>query len=399
MRGALQVDESIGELPGQLYLWPNAGSSFTRQAAAEFHTIGSPPLLEAALRTLCCCGARLAGPGEFTLRAFLAGRLDLTQAEAVLGVIDARDGNELNVALGQLAGGLGRPLHQVRDQLVELLAHLEAGLDFVEEEIEFITSRDLLAQLGAAARQVARIAAQLSRRAQLDETQRVVLTGQPNVGKSSLFNALAERSAAIVSPRAGTTRDYLTAVLSQDRLELIDTAGVDSILPQENPASAAQRMTDAQHEQAHLRILCLDATRPLGDWEQATLAACDERWIVAITKCDCTPQFAAPPGSVLTSSRTGQGLLELRQRIRDAVEALVPACAAAVPHTATRCSESLRLADQSLQRAVELVQRQSGEELVALEVRWALDELGQVVGAVYTDDLLDRIFSRFCIGK
>src|SRR5207248_7990151 len=136
------VSSELGEVPLVLYLWPT-GRSYTRQPSAELHLPGSPPILEAALAAVCQAGARLARPGEFTLRAFLAGRLDLTQAEAVLGVIEAQCRHELDAALGQLAGGLARPLTALREQLLDLLAQLEAGLDFVDEDIEFITAADL----------------------------------------------------------------------------------------------------------------------------------------------------------------------------------------------------------------------------------------------------------------
>jgi tRNA modification GTPase len=155
--GSLCVPELHSPLPCDVYVWSDAFGrkhlatsdaggtpapqvrSYTGQPVVEIHTLGSPPLLQVLLRTLCAAGARLAGPGEFTLRAFLAGRLDLTQAEAVLGVIDANDSRELNTALGQLAGGLARPLHRVRDALLDLLAHVEAGFDFADEELPFIT--------------------------------------------------------------------------------------------------------------------------------------------------------------------------------------------------------------------------------------------------------------------
>ncbi|MEX0612814.1 MAG: hypothetical protein WD229_11905, partial [Pirellulales bacterium] len=144
-------------VPCDLFLWPTV-RSYTREPLAELHTVGSPPLVEALLATVCRAGARLAEPGEFTLRAFLAGRLDLTQAEAVLGVIDAADRRQLDTALAQLAGGLSQPLSRLRDELLNLLAHLEAGLDFVDEDIEFISPSDLVAHLAKVQAQVAQIA-------------------------------------------------------------------------------------------------------------------------------------------------------------------------------------------------------------------------------------------------
>ena len=173
---------------------------------------------------------RLAQPGEFTLRAFLAGRIDLTQAEAVLGVVDAVDRRQLDVALEQLAGGLSHPLHALRDDLLNLLADLEAGLDFAEEDIRFVSSVELDRRLAGAAEKLDRLSARLSMRGEAHTAARVTLVGSPNVGKSSLFNALARQSAALVSPLPGTTRDYLAARIDAGGLtvELIDTAGRDA---------------------------------------------------------------------------------------------------------------------------------------------------------------------------
>ncbi len=214
-------------LPADLFLWPQ-GRSYTRQLLAEIHTFGSPPLVDEILQSLCRNGARLAQPGEFTLRAFLAGRIDLTQAEAVLGVIDAADRNQLQAALAQLAGGLARPLGQLRSDLLDLLADLEAGLDFVEDDIRFVTPDELNRRLAAAAETIDQIGAQLTGRDAATARPRVALIGYPNVGKSSLFNALVGNAAALVSTQAGTTRDYLSATIDACgmSIELIDTAGI-----------------------------------------------------------------------------------------------------------------------------------------------------------------------------
>src|SRR4051812_46112849 len=230
------LDSTPRPLDCNLFLWPDS-RSYTREPVAELHTIGSPPVLEALIATLCRAGARLAEPGEFTLRAFLAGRLDLTQAEAVLGVIDAHEDAELGAALAQLAGGLAGPLHQLREDLLQLLAELEAGLDFIEEDIEFVSSAEVLRQLNAAEILLETVATQLAARHTAGYMPQIALVGPPNVGKSSLFNALVERfglprgdsqtSSALVSPQRGTTRDYLTSRLALDgfECEVVDTAG------------------------------------------------------------------------------------------------------------------------------------------------------------------------------
>lgn len=410
--GTLEMAGFASRLPCRLLLWPTA-RSYTRQPAAELHTVGSPPLLDAVLRQLCAAGARLAQPGEFTLRAFLAGRLDLTQAEAVLGVIDADGPRELQTALGQLAGGLAGPLQALRANLLDLLAHLEAGLDFIEEDIQFILPDQLQRELSAAAASVAALAERMTARSESGPAIRAVLVGSPNVGKSSLFNALLEHAAALVSPQAGTTRDYLCARLDLDGLvcELLDTAGFSQVLeaqPEvawlsraERPGidAAAQEMAAQQQHQAHMELLCLDSTRPLNAWEQAELARHEPRRVLVLTKADRPSALAPLAGAIETSSHTGMGMERLRQRLREVALSARGCDAEVVPATAVRCRESLLAAAGCLQHARDVACDGGGEELVAAELRAALDQLGQVVGAVYTDDILDRVFSRFCIGK
>lgn len=389
-------------IPATLYWWPTA-RSYTRQPLAELYLPGSPPLLDLAIRSLCESGARLARPGEFTLRAFLAGRLDLAQAEAVLGVIEARDSTELQTALTQLAGGLSGQLAELRNQLLDLLAHLEAGLDFVDEDIEFISREELRTQVASAARAVSQIAAQLQTRNESSASApRVVLVGEPNAGKSSLLNALAGSSAAIVSPVAGTTRDYLVRLLTigEQRIQMIDTAGVEQAAADSPVAAAAQTLGHGQHERADLQLLCIDSSQPLSTWsrEQLTRDHAIAR-IIVWTKCDEATNFASAASPALfTSAKTGQGLDGLRAAIvaalqQPASETLV------VPSTAIRASASLHAAAAALTTATELAANNASEEWIAAELRLALDELGQILGTVYTDDILDRVFSRFCIGK
>jgi len=416
LSGSIRPPQVASSLPCDLYIWPNR-RSYTGQVVAEIHTLGSPPLLETVLGALCAAGARLAEPGEFTLRAFLAGQIDLTQAEAVLGVIDAADGQQLQVALSQLAGGLAAPLHQLRNTLLELLAHLEAGLDFADEDLPFITAGQLREQLGGAEQVVARLAAQMASRGERSERPRAVLVGRPNAGKSSLFNTLARSAGAIVSEHPGTTRDYLTAELDLDdvQCQLVDTAGT-GFLSAEPPVAddtagsienTARAISSQQDRRADARILCIDSTEPADDVPEEGPRGVGGIRIVALTKIDAcgetNPASGRLPadthGILQTSSLTGQGIDALRAAIRSAVLASQAGGATAVAATVVRCRESLRLAGEGLRRARQLVENDRGEELVAAEVRTALHELGKVAGAVYTEDVLDRIFSRFCIGK
>jgi tRNA modification GTPase len=314
-------------------------------------------------------------------------------------VIDAQGQAELNTALGQLAGGLARPLHALREQLLDLLAHLEAGLDFAHEDIDFISPAELEANLAAAAQTISELADRMRARGEAGRLPRVVLIGLPNVGKSSLLNALAGESAAIVSEVAGTTRDFVArrVFIGGHELLLTDTAGLATAAPRNQLESASQHMSRVQAEQADLTLLCLDVSRPLTAWDKEHIVNAPHvpRLIVA-TKCDLPTAADFEEVNVLpTSSRTGAGLPELRSAIAFALNE-TPAEANVVAGTADRCRESLRLAAAALERATGA---KLGEELVAAEVRGALEELGQVVGAVYTEDLLDRVFSRFCIGK
>jgi tRNA modification GTPase len=232
---------------------------------------------------------------------------------------------------------------------------------------------------------------------------RVVLVGAPNAGKSSLFNALARGPQALVSDQPRTTRDYLVAELDLDGLKcrLVDTAGVE---PSGSAGSAdleqaAQQMTSRQARGSQLRLLCIDAGRPMNQWERSQLMDPSARQLVVLTKIDRPRQSDCPRYDVATSSASGEGLDALRRTLRQALVGTVSAHPGGVAGTADRCRESLRRAAQDLARARIALRRGRGEELLAVEIRSALDELGHVVGAVYTDDVLEVIFSRFCIGK
>lgn len=405
--GRLELGPPWPSLPCSVWWWPGA-RSYTRAPTAELHLPGSPPLLDATLAQVCRAGARLAAPGEFTMRAFLAGRLDLTQAEAVLGVIDARDRRELDVALRQLAGGLAGPLHSLRDRLLDALARLEAGLDFVEEDIEFVTAEQLVEEFSAILAQLDQVVGQLATRVSRDDLPRVVLVGLPNVGKSSLFNALLGESAAIVADIPGTTRDYVEreAVAVGRRFRLIDTAGLEASVGLDRVADETQRLARREHGAAWLRLLCLDRSRPWTLEEQHRYEAMEQESesLVVLTKSDAPAGLSdserlVAAGAITVSARSGAGLEGLRTRIAAELARSEDGESAVVAGTAARCRDSLERARESLRAARELVVHQGGDELVAVEVRLALDELGRVVGAVHTDDLLDVIFSRFCIGK
>src|SRR5262249_48315191 len=254
-------------LPADVFSWPPP-HSYTGQDLAEIHTLSCPPLLELLIAQLLRAGCRAARAGEFTLRAFLAGKLDLTRAEAVHAVIESGSRGELKPALQQLPRGVARPLHELRDDLLNLLADVEAGLDFADEDISFVKQEDMLQRLGKALAHVTLLGKQLAQRGLADRVFRAVLTGRPNAGKSSLFNALAGAD-ALVSPQPGTTRDYLVRRLDAGgvHVELIDTPGWQAETG--TIETQAQTLAREQAEQANLLLLCLEAGQTMAAEEEA----------------------------------------------------------------------------------------------------------------------------------
>lgn len=364
----------------------------------------------------------MAQPGEFTLRAFLAGRLDLTQAEAVLAIIDAHGETQLDGALQQLAGGLSGPLTNARDELTYVLAELEAGLDFVEEDIEFISRSELVARLESVQATLQKITEQIASRDLANGAMKVALIGLPNAGKSSLFNELCGhqfgrqggQQRAIVTSIPGTTTDFLTAPLAIGRLrvDLIDTAGKED--REGNSSNAASVADQAQQQRelaestAQLQLLCVDASRPLTDWESERLNQMDDSVIVVQTKADLPvdssnlfwiDQLHNSGLFVVTSSQESRGIEELCILIRDFALRLQDSESDIVGATVLRAADSLLAAEHSADLALRAATSSAGDEIVAAEIRQALDHLGLVVGTVYTDDILDVVFGRFCIGK
>lgn len=394
--GGMAVAGLSRPVPVDLHLWPNR-RSYTGQLLAELHAPGSPPLLEALLESLHARGARPAQPGEFTLRAFLAGRIDLIQAEAVLGVIDAGDRRELRQALDQLGGGVSSQVVRLRGDLLDLLADLEAGLDFSEEDIEFVSTAVLVGQIGLARDALLALRGRAGGRMQSATRPRVVLVGPPNAGKSSLFNALVGAERAIVSDERGTTRDYLAAEVTVGGVEiiLVDTAGNET--SRDGVTDAAQEFRNEQLARADLRIVC----QPPDERQTEIDTPAGGDALIVLTKGDLwsTPPRSASPPILAVSAHSGEGLGALADAIAARLSDTTRDAGTLLGTTAARCGESLAGANSALERALALARQESDQELLAIELREALEDLGKIVGAVYTDDILDRIFSRFCIGK
>jgi tRNA modification GTPase len=402
--GVLQL-ESIGvPIPVALMYWPTC-RSYTGQPSAEFHMLGSEPLLDATQEDLCRNGARLARHGEFTMRAFLNGRIDLLQAEAVLGVIHATDHDELQQALSQLGGGLTSRLRELRKDLIALLGDLEAGLDFVEEDIEFVSREEIVRRLQQARTIVAALAGDSASRLPAGYRRRVVLAGLPNAGKSTLFNRVLGEHKAIVSPVPGTTRDYLTATVQVCDLqfELIDTAGWEQA--SDLIMQHAQALRSQQLSASDIVLWCsaadaCDADVQIDQTLREQLAATGTPLFVIQTRTDCSPSARLySPHDLQVSAVTGKNMDQLLSLIQQRLMTTGVSRSGLLASTSIRCRDSLLRTLDSLDRAITSAECESGDEILSLEIRQSLQELSVILGEVYTDDILDHIFSSFCIGK
>lgn len=411
----LSVDSLQSNIPVQLMLWPT-NRSFTGQPMAEIHMPGSPPLMDAVLEQLFGLGIRAADRGEFTLRAFLTGRIDLVQAEAVLGVIDASDHAELETALTQLGGGVTQSLRSVRDSILSLLGDLEAGLDFVEEDIEFVSTEALCSRLNAALELLESLDDQSATRLPSGRRPQVVLAGVPNAGKSTLFNALVGETRAIVSDVAGTTRDVLKAVVAFEGtdFELIDTAGWEAAADDIMIQAEHLRGSTLQHCDVILWCEAADtqeADRSVNDQLKRKMGELSAQLQTVVTRCDLVDPAPLNSDSVTVSFPPGHGGMapiadeagesagRILQVIRSILKQDQSSKGELLGATAVRCRDSLKRTIQSLKAAIAASEIGAGDEIVSMELRDALQQLSTILGEVYTDDILDHIFSNFCIGK
>jgi tRNA modification GTPase len=376
-----------------LLSWPE-GHSATGQPSVELHLPAGPALASAIQEELISSGARLARRGEFTLRSFLAGKLDLAQAEGVLGLVEAVDARQLAFAVDRRTGGLSRRIAALRSSLLDFLADVEASLDFVEEDIQFVDRSGAQVRLSEALAEIATLRSEHGSRSTSTGRPRVVLLGPPNAGKSSLFNALVGDAKAITSPEPGATRDVLTATVSIDgrEIELFDTAGVDQEQQSISPIyGQAADIRERSVQAASYVIDCLPVGEPPSpDWKPGP-----NRLLVR-TQADRLPDFDDPSADCHVSVVAAPGIEGLKKLLaerldRDAADGLTSA--------AERTAESLGRAFARLEETATDYAAGGGLELLAAGLRLTLDDLEEIVGAVYTDDLLDRIFSRFCIGK
>ncbi len=381
-------------LPAVLYHMPAPGS-YTGEDVVEIHLPGSPPVLRLLVDTLLDQGASPAKPGEFTQRAYLHGRMDLVQAEAVQSLIQSRNLEEVRAARQQLEGGLSSPLSNLEGQLIDLCAEVEASIDFVEQDIEIIPQAEIVRRLDLLRDQLENLLRQS--RLEAGSQPIVALYGPPNAGKSTLFNRLT-RGDAIVSDQAGTTRDVLAGEM--DSIRILDLAGEQVATGVDGEAVHRARQV---RDQADLVLLVVDAIRPEMAQEfsvagRPVIFVVNKTDLVEDQTVDRVCQNTAFVDRIGISAKTGDGVDELRQllRIRLVNATQDPAARFQV---SVRQQAHLRQAAAALEEAHQTLQAQRPVELLALDLRTALESLGGISGRHVSEEILDRIFSRFCLGK
>ena len=381
-----------------------APNSYTSDDLVEIAAHGSPVVLNLLLRRSLALGARLAEPGEFTQRAFLSGRIDLTQAEAVRDLIDAQTLTQARQAASQMGGALSRRVGPIKEALVELIALLEAGIDFAEDDVEVTPAAEIARRIGEVTSPLTALEASFARGRIVHDGLTLAIVGRPNAGKSSLFNRLVERERAIVTPTPGTTRDTVTERISLDGipLELVDTAGLreaHDVAEQLGIARSREALADAG-----LVLIVLDATQPLNEEEQSLLAAVEGRpALVALNKSDLLGSatrvvlLTDSVPAIATSALTGDGVPELRRRILQLASG--GASSESGMLTSLRHHQAVTTALGALADAARANAEAIPHEMILLDLYRALWALDSLTGQTTADDILNLIFSTFCIGK
>jgi tRNA modification GTPase len=404
-------EDRIDEAVVTFFAAPN---SYTGDELVEIAAHGSPVVLDLLLRRALGLGARLANPGEFTERAFLAGKLDLTQAEAVRDLIDAQTLTQARQAASQMGGALSRRVAPAKQSLVELIALLEAGIDFAEDDVDVAPQAEISRRIAELLPPLGALEASFARGRIVHDGLTMAIVGRPNAGKSSLFNRLVERDRAIVTATPGTTRDLVTERISLDGipLELVDTAGLREAFEEVEQLGIA-RSREALADAA-IVLVVLDATQPLNQEERGVLAAVQGRpALVAINKSDlaldstdgkldvlnidqlAAKEMAIP--AVATSALTGDGIGALRGKILEL--ATGGAAVEPGPLTNLRQQQSIAAALSALEDAARANETAIPHEMILLDLYRALWALDSLTGQTTPDDILNLIFSTFCIGK
>jgi tRNA modification GTPase len=374
--------------------------SYTSEDVVEISCHGAPVVLRHCLERAVMAGARLAEPGEFTLRAYLLGRIDLPQAEAVHDLIDATTLYQARVAAQQMDGSISRRIRPIKEQLVELIALLEAGIDFAEDDISVASAADILARLDPIQRGLEQMVASFRAGKLVFAGFTLAIAGRPNVGKSSLFNRLLEQDRAIVTEIPGTTRDTVSeaTAIAGIPVKLVDTAGIrssDDKVESLGIERSYQAMADAD-----LTLVVLDLAAPFTAEDEALVEKLKDRSPLLVGNKADLPRTCQHPGQLLgVSAMTGAGIEDLKEAI---VHRLAPDGLAAPESgsiTSLRHEALLRESLEALENARRAVGFSLPHEMLLLDFYAALRPIDAVTGATTADDILNRIFSTFCIGK
>jgi tRNA modification GTPase len=391
------IDESTAAVDRVVVTYFAAPRSYTAEDLVEISCHGSPVVLRFCLERACAAGARLAEPGEFTLRAYLNGRIDLPQAEAVRDLIDATTLYQARVAAQQVEGSVSKRIRPVKEQLVELIALLEAGIDFAEDDISVAPVEEILGRLTPIEQALAALASTFDYGRMVHSGITLAIVGRPNVGKSSLFNRLLEQDRAIVTDIPGTTRDLVSEVAAIHGIpvKFVDTAGIRSgqdLVETLGIERSYQAMADAD-----VSLVVLDLAAPEHPDDRALIdrAQGQGRWILVGNKADL-PRLAAPARDfVAVSALTGAGM----ERLRDEIAPLASREQDSGFITSIRHEQLLRESVEALGQAHKAAEFGIPHEMLLLDLYAALRPLDAITGATTADDILNRIFSTFCIGK
>ena len=372
-----------------------APRSYTAEDVVEIACHGSPVVLRFAMERACESGARLAEPGEFTLRAYLNGRIDLPQAEAVRDLIDATTLYQARIAAQQNAGSISRRVKPVKEKLLQLIAMLEAGIDFAEDDIDFASSSQIENYVVPILDAVKALIASFAYGKLVHDGFTLAIVGRPNVGKSSLFNRLLEQDRAIVTDIPGTTRDLVSETASVEGIpvKFVDTAGIRE--GQDTVESLGIERSYQAMADADLTLVVIDASAPLEAADEDLIGRAQGKVLVVANKCDLAP---APRG-LGVSALTGEGIPELRRAIVDAIAPRGQIEQEGGFITSVRHEQLLRESQEALEQARTANGLGIPHEMLLLDLYAALRPIDAITGATTADDILNRIFSTFCIGK
>jgi len=383
-----------------LVLVMRAPKSYTGEDVVEIHCHGGSLISRRVLETILKAGARAAGPGEFTFRAFMRGKIDLVQAEAVQNLIAAKNDLALQAAEQQLHGQLSSRILFFQKQLVDIVAMLEAWVDFPEEDLEFASIENVIARLENLRKQIYYLAATFQEGKLLQFGPTLCLIGPPNAGKSSLMNVLLGKERAIVTSIAGTTRDTLEEELLIGNLHfrLIDTAGIretKELIEQEGIRRSKEAM-----QKADLVLLILDASLPLCPYANQLLSIVDTKKTLFVwNKSDIASVIPGKKNSLLISAKNQTGIEELKQKISQMIWQKAPPSKEEVLITNIRHEKNLLNAAISLKRVIDGLHTNVSPEFLSFDLKICLQELGEIIGHDITEDILTAIFSEFCVGK